>query len=199
MPRYPNYPTCCEGTQRLELAHLRKIGLLRPGHYATSLQWNSNGQPSGSIGLEAHIQPWGSIWLRLHYTLNKKKQYDYRVQLVQQPTNLCGVAGHRWYMVCPTTGNRATVLYLRSGTGVFAHRLAFAAQQRLYYDSQLENKRFRGLSAYFGVDREWEAQYRKGRKLWYRGKPTRWHERLLKLERQTEAAAPALLRMLNGY
>ena len=55
------------------------------------------------------------------------------------------------------------------------------------------------MSAYCGVDREWEAQYRKGRKLWYRGKPTRWHERLLKLERQTEATAPALLRMLNGY
>jgi hypothetical protein len=131
--------------------------------------------------------------------VNDARQYDYRVHLEQQPTNLRGVAGHRWYMVCPTTGNRATVLYMRSGTGVFAHRLAFAAQQRLYYDSQLENKRFRGMSNYFGVDRAWEAQMRKGRKLYYMGKPTRWHERLLKLERQTEAAAPALLRMLNGY
>ena len=94
---------------------------------------------------------------------------------------------------------RATVVYMRSGIGVFAHRLAFAAQERSYYDSQLENKRFRGMSAYYGVDREWEEQYRKGRKLWYRGKPTRWHERLLKMERQTEAATSALLRMLNGY
>ena len=31
------------------------------------------------------------------------------------------------------------------------------------------------------------------------GKPTRWHERLLKLRLQTEATAPALLRMLQGY
>lgn len=100
-------------------------------------------------------------------------------------------------MVCPTTDRRATVLYLRSGTGVFAHRLAFS-QPRLYYDAQLENKRFRGLSAYYEVDRKWEAQNRKGRKLWYLGKPTKWHERLLKLERQTAATAPALLRMLNG-
>lgn len=199
MPRYPNYPTTCEGTQRLELAYLRKIGVLQPGTHSRSLQWSNRGQPTGSIGLEAHIQPGGSSWLRLHYTVNKEKQYDYRVQLEQQPTNLRGVAGHRYYMICPTTGNRATVLYLRSGTGVFAHRLAFAAQERLYYDSQLENKRFRGMSAYFGVDREWEAQYRKGRKLYYRGKPTRWHERLLRLEQQTEAAAPALLRMLQGY
>ena len=122
----------------------------------------------------------------------------YRVQLEQQPSNLPGaVGGHRWYMVCPTTGRRATVLYLRSGTGIFAHREAFA-QQRLYFDAQLENKRFRGMSKYYSLDREWEAEWRKGRKLYYRGKPTRWHERLLKLERQTAAAAPALLRVLNG-
>ena len=113
-------------------------------------------------------------------------------------SNLPGVVGaHRYYLVCPTTGRRATVLYLRSGTGVFAHRSAFAGE-RLYYDSQLENKRFRGMSNLYGLDREWEAQFRKGRKLWYRGKPTRWHERLLKMERQTDAAAPALLRMLQG-
>ena len=67
--------------------------------------------------------------------MNGARQYDYRVGLEQQPTNLRGVAGHRWYMVCPTTDRRATVLYMRSGTGVFAHRLAFAAQERLYYDS----------------------------------------------------------------
>jgi hypothetical protein len=99
-------------------------------------------------------------------------------------------------MVCPTTGRRATVLYLRSGTGVFAHRLAFP-QQRLYYDAQLENKRFRGLSKYFAVDREWEKEWRKGRKTSYRGKPTRWYARLLKLEQQTAASAPSILeRML---
>jgi hypothetical protein len=199
MPRFPNYPTTCEGTQRLELAYLRKIGVLQPGIHHRSLQWSNRGQPTGSISMEAHIQTKEGSYLRLYYTVNKERQYDYRVQLEQQPSNLPGVVGgHRWYMVCPTTGRRATVLYLRSGTGVFAHRLAFP-QERLYYDAQLENKRFRGMSAYFGVDREWEAQYRKGRKLYYRGKPTRWHERLLKLERQTEAAAPALLRMLQGY
>jgi hypothetical protein len=197
MPRYPNFPTTCEGTQRLELAYLRKIGVLQPGWHNRSLQWSNRGQPSGSIGLEAHIEPEGSSYFRLYYTINGERRYDYRVALEQQPSNLPGVVvGHRWYMVCPTTGRRATVLYLRSGTGVFAHRSAFAGE-RLYYDSQLENKRFRGLSNYFGVDRAWEAQMRKGRKLYYMGKPTRWHERLLKLERQTDAAVPALLRMLQ--
>ncbi len=197
MPRYPNYPTTCEGTQRLELTYLRKIGVLQPGIHYRSLSWTNRGQPSGSISMEAHILPGEGSYLRLYYTVNKERQYNYRVELEQQPTNLRGVAGYRWYMVCPTTGRRATVLYLRSGTGVFAHRLAFP-QQRLYYDAQLENKRFRGLSAYYGLDREWEAQWRKGRKLYYMGKPTRWHERLLKMERRTAASVPDLLRMLGG-
>jgi hypothetical protein len=196
MPRYPNFPITCEGTQRLELAYLRKIGVLQPGLHNRSLQWSDRGQPTGSIGLEAHIEPGESSYLRLYYTVNKERQYDYCIPLEQRPSNLRGVLGHRWYMVCPTTDRRATVLYLRSGTGVFAHRLAFP-QQRLYYDAQLENKRFRGMSNYYGLDREWEAQYRKGRKLYYRGKPTRWHERLLKLEQQTAASAPSILeRML---
>ena len=199
MPRYPNFPTTCEGTQRLKLACLRKIGLLQPGVHRRTLHWSNRGQPTGSIIIDAHICAGEGSYLRLHYTVNGTQRYDYQVPLVAVASNLPGVVGaHRYYLVCPTTGRRVTVLYLRSGTGVFAHRSAFAGE-RLYYDSQLENKRFRGMSNYFGVDRAWEAQMRKGRKLYYMGKPTRWHERLLKLERQTEAAAPALLRMLSGY
>jgi hypothetical protein len=197
MPRYPNYPTTTEGTQRLELTYLRRIGLLSPGERATILHWSSRGEPTGSIGLDTYIVPAKESYLRLYYTVNGEKKYDYRVELEAVPCNLAGVEGKRYYMVCPITGRRATVLYLRTGTGIFAHRLAFD-HARLYYDSQLENKRFRGLSKYYSLDREWEAEYRKGRKLYYRGKPTRWHQRLLKLEQQTVAAAPTMLqRMLN--
>ncbi len=197
MPRYPNYPTTCEGTQRLELAYLRRSGLLQPGVHHQTLHWSNRGKPTGTIGLEAHIWPGQETYLRLYYTVNGEQKYDYRVQLEAVASNLPGTGGQRYYMRCPKTGRRATVLYHRTGTGIFAHRLAFP-RYRLYYDSQLENKRFRGMSHFYGLDREWEAQYRKGRKLYYRGKPTRWHERLLKLERQTEAAAPALLQMLGG-
>ena len=76
--------------------------------------------------------------------------------LVAVPSNLPGSSSSRYYLVCPQTGRRATVLYLRSGTGIFAHREAFPLY-RLYYDVQLENKRFRGISKYYSVDREWEA------------------------------------------
>ena len=173
MPHYPNFPTICEGTQRLELACLRKIGLLQLGVHRRTPHWSNRGQPTGSIIIDAHICAGEGSYLRLHYTVNGTQRYYYQVPLVAVASNLPGVVGaHRYYLVCPTTGRRATVLYLRSGTGVFAHRSAFAGE-RLYYDSQLENKRFRGLGKYFGLDNEWEAQWRKGRKFTYQGQPTR--------------------------
>lgn len=198
MPRFPNFPTTCDETQRLELAYLRRVGLLQPGIHSRTLTWSRRGEPSGSIGLEAHIMPGGASYLRLYYTLNGTKKYDYRVQLVAVASNLPGSSSSRYYLICPHSGQRATILYLRTGTGIFAHREAFAAQERLYYDSQLEVKRFRGLAKYFAADREWEREYRKGRKTTYRGKPTRWYARLLNLEQQGAAAAPGLLKMLNG-
>lgn len=196
MPRTPNFPTTCDETQRLELVYLRRTGLLEPGIHHKTLYWSSRGRPTGSIGLVAHILAEGSF-LRLYYTVNDKTKYDYQVPLEAVPSNLPGASSYRYYMICPKTSRRATVLYLRSGTGIFAHRLAFPAE-RLYYDSQLESKRFRGLSSYFAVDREWEAEYRKGRKTHYRGKPTRWYAKLLRLGQRADAVAPALLRMLQS-
>ena len=124
MPRYPNFPTTCEGTQRLELAYLRKIGFLQPGIHHRTLHWSNRGERTGSIGLEAHITP-DETYLRLHYTVNGAKAYDYRVLLEAVASNLPSAAGHRYYMICPRSNRRATILYLRGGTGVFAHRLAF--------------------------------------------------------------------------
>ena len=67
MPRYPNHPTTCEGTQRLELVYLRKIGVLQPALHSRSLSWSNRGERTESIDLEAHINPEGSSYLRLHY------------------------------------------------------------------------------------------------------------------------------------
>lgn len=197
MPRFPTFPTTTDETQRLELAYLRRSGLLLPGRHATTLRWSSRGEPTGSIGLEVHILPGEGSYLRLHYIINGATKYDYRVELEAVPSNLPGSGGQRLYMICPQTRRRATVLYLRSGTGVFAHRLAYGPT-RLYYDSQLEPKRLRGFGKYYAVDREWEREYRKGRKTHYRGKPTRWYARLLRLEAQADAVSPKLLQMLNG-
>ena len=135
MPRYPNYPTTSDETRRLERVFLRRQGLLQPGIHSTSLQWSFGGKPSGSIGLVAYISPEGGSFLQLHYTVNGETKYDYRVELESVASNLPGSSSNsRYYLICPKTGRRAIVLYLRSGTGVFAHRLAFPLY-RLYYDS----------------------------------------------------------------
>ncbi len=180
-------PSTTDETQRLELAYLRRSGLLRPGRHTTTLEWSCRGEPIGSISLQTHLMP-DNNYLRLQYTANGKTEHNYQVKLEAIPSNLPGVAGHRYYMICPQTGYRATVLYLSSSASVFAHRLAYGPT-RLYYDSQLEPKRLWGLSKEFSVDRAWEKEYRKGRKTHYRGKPTRWYARLLKLEQQIATLA----------
>ena len=66
--------------------------------------------------------------LRLHYIVNGERHYDYWVELEPVASNLPGASSScRYDMVCPQTGRRATVLYLRSGAGIFAHREAFPA------------------------------------------------------------------------
>ncbi|UOR03729.1 hypothetical protein MUN82_12300 [Hymenobacter aerilatus] len=195
MPRTPTFPDTADEIKRLELSDLRQRGLLRPGYHSTTLRWSRNGHPSGSVGLDVVLLD-DQSYLRLHYTLNDTTRYDYRIELEAVPTNLGN--GFRYYMICPVSGRRATVLYLRDGTGKFAHRLAYGPT-RLFYGSQLESKTFRGLSSYFAVDREWEKHYKKGRKTHYQGKPTKWYARLLKLGEKADALAPAMDKLLNGY
>ncbi|MCR5889455.1 hypothetical protein LRS06_17095 [Hymenobacter sp. J193] len=195
MPRYPSFPATADDIKRLELSYLLRSNLLRPGFHVTTISWSVRGKPSGRISLEAHIFL-DETYLRLRYTLNDTTNYDYRVELEATASNLPGGKGVRYYMICPVSGRRATVLFLRPGSSMFAHRLAYTGT-RLFYDSQLEPKRFRGLGSYFAIDRKWEQEYRKGRKTHYQGKPTRWYARLLKLEQRAEAATPMLLQELN--
>jgi hypothetical protein len=193
MPRYPNFPDTTEAIRRLELSYLRKIGLLRPGFHSTTLNWTHNGRPSGRIALESAILP-AETYVRLRYTVNDTDAYDYRIQLEAVPSNLG--TGHRYYFLCPSSGRRATILYMPDGVGRFAHRLAFTS--RLYYESQLEPKLFRGLGVYFEADRAWEKEYRKGRKTHYQGKPTKWYATLLRLEQQADRVGPIVEGMMRS-
>ncbi|SMC00656.1 hypothetical protein SAMN00120144_4323 [Hymenobacter roseosalivarius DSM 11622] len=195
MPRYPSFPSTANQLKRLELSYLLRSGLLRPGVRSTTLSWGNRGHPTGSISLQIHLLPGHETYLRLHYTANSKTKHDYRIELEAAASNLPGASAHRYYMICPVFGRRATVLFMRYD-GLFVHRLAYGPQ-RLYYDSQLEPKRFRGLTKLFSVDRQCDKAYRPGRKLFYQGKPTRWHAALLKQEQQVAAAAPGLLQRLQ--
>ena len=195
MPRTPNFPDTADEVKSISLAYLRESGLLRPGYHNTTLSWSRNGNNTGRISLEVFMLPDSEPRLRLKYTFNDSKEFDYYVQLEALPSNLPG-HGHRpgrYRMLCPVSGKPATVLYSHAGTGYFAHRLAYPGH-RLYYDSQLTPHRLRGLVRPFQLDRKVEDTYMskgKNRKTHYRGKPTRWYAQLQALEAKADRAAMA--------
>ena len=175
MPRYTSDADTVADCYRLALPWLRRQGLFEPEGQTLALQVGGL-----SLFVSYEILPETEAhYLHLRYTL-KGVQRSQWVELVTVPSNLPGVLGHRYLMICPVLGRRATVLLLRDGTTQFAHRLAYGPR-RVYYKSQLITSGARRLSLIFTEDEAWEKAWRKGRKLWYRGKPTRWHEHLLRL------------------
>jgi hypothetical protein len=194
VPRLPTFPATCDELKRLDIGYLRKQGLLKPGHSFLSLRWTCRGHVTGTLEVSSHIDPSGAGCLRLRYQDEHGRSHDYQVQVVAVASNLPGCTSRRYYLVCPITGRRASILYRREESRVFTHRAALpGTQKRVYYDSQLVPKRFRGLAKFLTVDRVWEEQYRKGRKTTYRGQPTKWYAALLTLEsRAALAAAPAI-------
>jgi hypothetical protein len=175
MPRYTSDADTISGCYRLSLPWLRGQGLFEPE--APSLCFRL-GSLRCCVSFEA-LPEIEAKYLHLRYTLNGE-QYGQWVELVTVPSNLPGVIGHRYLMICPVSGRRATALLLCDGTTQFAHRLAYIPR-RLYYPSQLITPGWRWFHQIQTEGEAWERAWRKGRKLWYRGKPTRWHAHLLRL------------------
>ena len=175
MPRYTSDADTVSGCYRLALPWLRCQGLFEPE--APSLCFRL-GSLRCCISYE-ELPETEAHYLHLRYTLNGE-QYSQWVELATVPSNLPGVPGHRYLMICPVSGRRATVLLLRYGTTRFAHRLAYGPG-RLYYPSQLVPPATRAYTQIFAEDEAWEKAWRKGRKLWYLGEPTKWHAHLLRL------------------
>ncbi len=183
--------------KRLDIGYLSRQGMLKPGHNFLSMRWTRRGQVTGRIEISSHIQPQGAGYLRLRYQDDQGRSHDYHVQVVAVGSNLPHCTSSRYYLVCPITSRRASILYRREETGVFTHRASFPGTQKpIYYESQLVAKRFRGLAKYLLVDSVWEEQYRKGRKTTYRGKPTKWYASLLTLEYRAAVAAMPAVRAL---
>jgi hypothetical protein len=167
-------PKTCIETKQLAIAFLKQHGMLELGHRLMTMSWTVRGKEAGSISVESIITPEEESYLLLAYTMANGNAHEYRVDLVSVASNLPGSTASRFYMVCPVTGRRASILYLRHGTELFAHRQAYPAK-RLYYDSQLELKRYRGLTKNYQIDKVWEREFmRKYRKTTYAGKETKW-------------------------
>ena len=138
----------------LDLTRLMRQGLVKPHTWRQgTLRWYlvSTGEPTSSIGYDAHLLNERNAWMRLHYTITRwngeKVASDYRVRLETTPLNF---GGQRWWFVCPRTGRRAAKLYLPNGATQFASRYAY----RMAYRSQNADAMDRALPA---IDRAFKA------------------------------------------
>lgn len=176
MPKtYTPPPKTCIETKKLSIACLIENGMLQPGHRRMLLTWSTQGKDIGSITVESIINPEADSYLVLAYTIGNDTNHEYTVELEGVASNLPGSTASRFYMLCPVSGRRASILYLHHGTEYFAHRQAYP-NKPLYYDSQLELKKYRGLSKHAQVKKEWQRKFydRKYRKTTYAGQETKW-------------------------
>ena len=120
-----------EGTLRLDMPLLRRLGFLRPGAITTGpVSWTRGGEPAGSITLKVDLSSLDDAHAVLTYTADGKPTVQ-RVQLVAEP---CRFGGYRFYWLCPVMTWRRCAM-LAYGAGRFASRQA----QRLTYATQSED------------------------------------------------------------
>ncbi len=144
-----------------------------------SINWTRRGETTGTVDIAVNLFGEGG-YIELHYTFNKTEQINYRVDLVQIPSNLG--KGKVWYFVCPLTGERCRTLYLTDK--YFASRKAHTGT---LYESQTHSKHYRWIDKTFGpelkLDGVYDQVYKRYAKKHYRGKPTPKMRKALILER----------------
>jgi hypothetical protein len=121
--RWEGVPTC-EGCHSIDLAWLRRRGMLTPGRYST-VTWSRWGEQSGSITLVAQ-----SDGVRLLYRTKvhdgSPVDIDERVPFAYTPTRF---GGRRQWLRCPKCSRRCRKIY---GGRYFrcrlCHRLRYASQ-----------------------------------------------------------------------
>ncbi len=125
MPKSGTGSICTASATRLELKFLLENGYIKLGcHITGSINWNRNGEPSGSIRYESKLTE-EEQYIRVYYThtnsyTGEKKDYDYQIYLDEVPTNIGN--GKRYYFICPMSGRRATILYMAYNSPIFKHR-----------------------------------------------------------------------------
>src|SRR3954471_3895162 len=105
--RRPSFPTTLDDFRTIEIAYLRRHGLLRPWTWA-SLRSSRAGRETGSIGLRCAGD---ALWLSYRVTSwrgTDPEDVEERVPLVRtaQP-----FGGERLWFACPGCGRRCGVLY----------------------------------------------------------------------------------------
>ena len=177
-----------DGEKSISIYWLNKKGYIEDGwkRFGT-LNWSSNGTPTGDIRFELSTDE-NDSYIRLIYRAKKHwesedkyRSLDYKFNLIK---TLCNFGGVRWFFQCGLykngayCGRRVGILY---STGDY-----FGCRHcaNLSYDSCNQDKRYRsGVWKVFTNESKAEEYYLKNvKRQFYRGKPTKKYQRYLKLE-----------------
>ena len=190
---YFNTKTTVEQATQLSIFKLKEFGLLDGFYHATTLTWTHTGSGHKSsirIAVEiAGVKP----YVKVKYTTtdrntDEKSDYNYKIGLTTTP---CFFGGVRYWFICPLCkngmhcGRRVGTLYLASGGNHFGCRHCYD----LSYASSNESRlgRFGNIGYALVTECKIEELYSQIKRWTWRGKPTRKHRKLLKLQNRRDS------------
>ncbi len=180
MGRHSTFPDLVEDCITLNISDLKKWGYLENNRIVSgTISTSRGGEVIASWNISSTMQEQSGI-VKLSYSTNGEL-ITYPVELISMPTNIG--KGIRWYFICPSTGKRAMKLYKGYSSKYFQHREAY----NMYYKSQLLSRIVRQWDkSSFGIgcklDNLYEEFYKKYRKKYYKGKPTKAYQKILDLQ-----------------
>ena len=143
MGRYsPSGRRTCESCNSLDVRYLNREGQLQPGRRC-GLGWTRNGEPSGSIGIDAEQDA-----IVLHYSTRRygETEWQYIRQRIPITWTDCTLGGRRPWFTCSIYSNGCycsrRVAKLYQAGSLFACRHCCG----LTYQTQKENARDRAIS-----------------------------------------------------
>ena len=183
MPKPHTFPTLYNEALQISISKLKEWEYLNPEQIKSgTLNWSRNGNPTGSISIQANTQS-EQPYIELDYKYRDEPR-NYKVYLTSTPSNLN--RGEIWYFICPQTKKRCRKLY--SIGGYFLHREAFNG---CMYETQTQSKKYRKLDktlgAYFRTDDLYSQLYQKHFKKTYAGKPTKKYLRIMEQIQKAES------------
>ncbi|MHC4329128.1 MAG: hypothetical protein ACYSWW_13525 [Planctomycetota bacterium] len=173
---YYNKKATVEESLDLNVAQLKKWGMLKAGRSATVVTWTSSqtGRES-TVCVEVHIIDEAHVSLKYVQIGQNGQQTDcsHDIGLVTTPCNYGGV---RYWFTCPTCLERVAFIYLAPGDNRFRCRLC----NNLTYRSRNRDK----IEAWGHTSRQIEKLQSEIKRRTWRGMPTRNVRRLHKLNRK---------------
>lgn len=186
---------------RIDFAWMLRQRLAIPGELKIgALRWTNNGQPSGNINYTCDMSDLESGRLELRFTVkdNRSGEKSDYVQNVLLSYSVPHFGGKRWWMHCPTNGDRVGKLYCPNGAHTFASRTAW----RLGYNSQRITDRDKSFEALFRLQRRlgckegWEQPIRRPKGMW-RKTYARLEQRYWQTDAQCSAQMMAAISLLK--